>query len=194
MIEAAILGRPVLSMLTREFSHTQEGTLHFHYLLPENGGFLHVSDSIEGSLNQLAQVLGHPEDTAGQTARFVRAFIRPAGLDVACTPIFVDTVKRLAERGPVAPARESAGTRLLRLALWPIAWVTQSTGSKKKKRLTPAKALHEVRVSLNRTRRVAAKRLVREPLRTAQRTTKTTAKRLRHGSKVVRKWVQRRAL
>ena len=35
MIEAAILGRPVLSVLAPEFAATQEGTVHFHYLLPE---------------------------------------------------------------------------------------------------------------------------------------------------------------
>ena len=38
MIEAAIIGRPVFSMLAEEFAGTQEGTIHFHHLLPENGG------------------------------------------------------------------------------------------------------------------------------------------------------------
>ena len=40
MVEAAILGKPVMSLLMEEFAATQKGTLHFHYLLPENGGFL----------------------------------------------------------------------------------------------------------------------------------------------------------
>jgi hypothetical protein len=194
MIEATILGRPVLSVLAPEFAATQEGTVHFHYLLPEKGGFLHVSDSIAGSLGQLSHVLAHPEDTAGQTSRFVRSFIRPAGLDVACTPIFVDTVKRVAAAGPTAVRREPASTRLLRLILWPIAALSNTSGPRTKKQLTPRKAIHEARVSLNRTRRVAAKKLVREPLRAVARTYKMTAKRLRQGSKAMRKWVQRRAL
>ena len=33
MIEAAIIGRPVCSMLAEEFAGTQEGTIHFHHLL-----------------------------------------------------------------------------------------------------------------------------------------------------------------
>ncbi len=49
MIEGAILRRPVLSLLTPEFAGTQEGTLHFHYLLPENGGFLRVAHSLAGT-------------------------------------------------------------------------------------------------------------------------------------------------
>ena len=41
MIEAAIVGKSVLTVLAPEFA--QESTLHFHYLLEENGGFLHVA-------------------------------------------------------------------------------------------------------------------------------------------------------
>ena len=32
MIEAAIVGRPVHTILVPEFQHSQEGTLHFRYL------------------------------------------------------------------------------------------------------------------------------------------------------------------
>jgi hypothetical protein len=198
MIEATILGRPVLSVLAPEFAATQEGTVHFHYLLPENGGFLHVSDSVAGNIDQLSNVLAHPEMTAEQTARFVRSFIRPSGLDVPCTPLFVDAVQKLADRGPIPIPRESLGIRLLRVALWPVALVSRSAGDRKKKRLTPAKALHEVRVALNRTRRVAVKRFVRLPMQRVRRSTRMTlhgaVKRVRHRSKAVRKWVQRRAL
>ena len=41
MIEAAIVGKSVLTVLAPEFA--QESTLHFDYLLEENGGFLHVA-------------------------------------------------------------------------------------------------------------------------------------------------------
>ena len=43
MIEAAIVGRTVHSVLAEEFKDTQGGTLHFRYLLSENGGFLRVA-------------------------------------------------------------------------------------------------------------------------------------------------------
>ncbi len=67
MVEATILGRPVLSVLSPEFAATQEGTVHFHYLLPENGGFLRVAQSIEQHVRQLSEVLRTPEVTRQQT-------------------------------------------------------------------------------------------------------------------------------
>jgi hypothetical protein len=94
MIEAAIIGRPVFS-LTDEFSSTQEGTIHFHYLLPENGGFLRIAPTIEEHARQLSECLRHPETARAETQRFVASFIRPHGIDRPATPIFVDTIERL---------------------------------------------------------------------------------------------------
>ena len=45
MVEAAIQGRTVHAVLADEFQDTQGGTLHFRYLLSENGGFLRVAKS-----------------------------------------------------------------------------------------------------------------------------------------------------
>ena len=107
MIEAAIIGRPVLSMHTQEFAGTQEGTLHFHYLLPENGGFLRVVSTLDEHLGQLADVLLHQDEVRAETARFVSRFIRPHGLGVPCTPLVADAIEALgrdaarrAERAP----------------------------------------------------------------------------------------------
>ncbi len=46
MIEAAIVGRTVHSVLADEFKDTQGGTLHFRYLLSEHGGFLRVATGL----------------------------------------------------------------------------------------------------------------------------------------------------
>ena len=96
MIEAAIVGRPVLSLLGNEFSGTQEGTLHFHHLLPENGGFLRIAADLDAHVAQLAEVMRHPEAAQAETRRFVRSFIRPHGLDRPCTPIVADAIERVA--------------------------------------------------------------------------------------------------
>ena len=54
MIESAILGKGVFTLLDPEFAGTQEGTLHFHYLLEENGGFLHVA-RVDGRASRAAR-------------------------------------------------------------------------------------------------------------------------------------------
>ena len=122
MVEATILGRPVLAMLTPEFSATQEGTVHFHYLLPENGGFLRVAKSLEKHVEQLSDVLRHPEITREQTERFVGNFIRPQGIGTPSTPLLADALQRTALAGR-AEALETAGVRLTRVAAWPLAVV-----------------------------------------------------------------------
>ncbi len=111
MIEAAIVGKSVLTVLAPEFA--QESTLHFHYLLAENGGFLHVASSLEEHVEQLAGALG--EDPAGseRRSRFVEAFVRPHGLGKAATPILADAVEQLAALTPERLPRPS----LLRLLL-----------------------------------------------------------------------------
>jgi hypothetical protein len=122
MIEAAILGRPVLSVLAPEFAATQEGTVHFHYLLPENGGFLRIASSIEAHVGQLSEVLASPEVTRQQTARFVSTFIRPNGVALPATPMLCDAIER-ASVLPVRPVPESMGVRIGRVAALPLAVV-----------------------------------------------------------------------
>jgi hypothetical protein len=122
MIEGAILGRPVLSLLTPEFAGTQEGTLHFHYLLPENGGFLRVAHSLDQHEAQLVEVLRNPELVREQTERFVSVFLRPHGLQVACTPILAGAIERAA-RETAAAGRESIASRALRVCAMPLAWI-----------------------------------------------------------------------
>ena len=102
MIEAAIVGRPVLSVVAGEFAAKQEGTLHFHYLLPENGGFVRFASTLHDHVAQLEDVLVHPDEARAQTQRFVSSFIRPHGLDVPCTPLVVDTIESLGDEAHVA--------------------------------------------------------------------------------------------
>lgn len=103
MIEAAIIGRPVFSMLAEEFSGTQEGTIHFHHLLPENGGCVRIASTITEHVRQLSERLRDPEGARAEAQRFIGSFIRPHGLDRPATPIFVDTIERLAAAPAPAP-------------------------------------------------------------------------------------------
>jgi hypothetical protein len=109
MIEAAIVGKSVLTVLSAEFA--QESTLHFDYLLDENGGFLHVAASLDEHLRQLAHVLGKDAAGAERRRRFVESFVRPHGLDRPATPIFADAVEELAtlqvQTPPRAPLRHA---------------------------------------------------------------------------------------
>ncbi|MEQ1757983.1 MAG: hypothetical protein ABL986_06655 [Vicinamibacterales bacterium] len=120
MIEASILRKPVLSLRTSDFAGTQDGTLHFRYLLPENGGFLRIASTVGEHLAQLADVLANPNETRQQLDRFVASFIRPMGVAEAATPKLCDALERAAElRVDIVP--EALGIRVSRLLLLPAA-------------------------------------------------------------------------
>src|SRR5687767_15328307 len=98
MIEAAIVGRTVHSVLAPEFQDTQSGTLHFRYLLVENGGFLRVARSLEEHAGQVAETVQSPEIGRAACERFVERFVRPYGRHVAGTPLLVDALEKMASK------------------------------------------------------------------------------------------------
>jgi hypothetical protein len=104
-LEAGIAGKPVLAVLPPPYWKSQEGTLHFHYLMTVGGGLLGTSRSIEEHLPQLAQGVAG-EWKAGNDG-FVREFIRPFGLDRPSTPRFADAIEALGARPAPAPQGRS---------------------------------------------------------------------------------------
>jgi len=118
MIEAAIVGRTVHAVLADEFQDTQGGTLHFRYLLAENGGFLRVAGSLPEHAIQVAETLADPATGREACKRFVARFIRPHGIDVNATPALVHALERLAASGPRPAVHPAASTYPLRVVLW----------------------------------------------------------------------------
>jgi hypothetical protein len=123
LLEAAILGKPVLTVRAPDLAQAHEGTLHFDYLLPENGGFLHVAEDFEEHTEQLGQAVRAPERSRERNERFVRRFIRPNGLQQECVPLVVDAVERLADTRP----RPAAPPRVIRHSLRPLLWLYAQT-------------------------------------------------------------------
>jgi hypothetical protein len=172
MIEAAIVGRPVLSMLAPEFAGTQEGTIHFHHLLPEHGGFLRIAATLDEHVAQLGDRLRHPASSRAETARFVASFIRPHGVERPATPVFADAIERLAAAPAPQPRSAPWWAPLLRpvaLALAaPVALVDSLGRSETRNRLRRRAdgAWRRTRKSAARTTGLAAGR-VRRWLQTA---------------------------
>jgi hypothetical protein len=164
MVEAAILGKSVLSLMTGDFAATQEGTLHFHYLLPENGGFLRVARSFDEHVAQLTDTLCNPDISRAQTQSFVRSFLRPRGLDVPCTPLLADALERAANLPP-APLRDSIGIGLLRGVVLPMAMVLRVTAFGGGRGLFSRKGISEAWGRLGRTARSLIRLLVIRPAR-----------------------------
>ena len=132
MIEAAIIGRPVFSMLAEEFAGTQEGTIHFHHLLPENGGCVRIASTHRRARAAVERSAAAIRRRArAETQRFIAQLHRPHGIDRPATPIFVDAIERLAAapapQPEPAPAWGIRAAPVLLAAAVPAAVVEWST-------------------------------------------------------------------
>lgn len=119
MIEAAIIGRRVHTVLVPEFTGSQHGTLHFRYLTEIGGGLLRVAEDLDQHLGQLADSVANDGRDDGLNRAFLEAFVRPHGLYVPAAPVFADRIDELAGR-PTVGLRPSPLDRALRIALEPV--------------------------------------------------------------------------
>jgi hypothetical protein len=95
MVEAFVQRRAVLSIRSPEFESTQDGTLHFRYLLPEAGGPLRIASTVEEHIAQLRDALADPERDRRAIEAFLQSFVRPHGIDRPATPILADAIEAL---------------------------------------------------------------------------------------------------
>jgi hypothetical protein len=121
LVEAAIVGKRTYTVTLPELADTQQGTLHFHYLMRENGGPLTVAGSLEEHLDDLARALEEPEPE-GWNRPFLESFVRPHGLERDAAPLLVEDLGELLAGAYVREPRR-AGASFLQLALLPAALV-----------------------------------------------------------------------
>jgi hypothetical protein len=115
MIEAGIIGRAVHTITVPEFATSQGGVLHYRYLREVGGGLVQVSETLEENVRRLADVTTG-RDTEGEEAahRFTEIFVRPQGVQIPATPVFVDAVEELVRSGARDRTSESRWLWLLR--------------------------------------------------------------------------------
>lgn len=132
MVEAALLGKPVHTVLLPEYRRDQEGLIHFHYLLEAAAGPLHAAREFDEHVRLLGQSLRRSQPDP-RSLRFAETFVRPHGRSEAAGPRFMAAVERLGA-GPAPSARGSTPAELIArwLVVYPImsltwiGWVTPS--------------------------------------------------------------------
>jgi hypothetical protein len=93
-LEAAIAGLPVVTFRAGPDAPGQEGSIHFEYLLEDNGGFVVDSRDLNEHVANLGRMLrgGHE---AERQRRFIERFVRPLGLDRSVSPIVTAKILEL---------------------------------------------------------------------------------------------------
>ena len=116
LVEAAIVGRPVHTVLTQRYRDTQEGAVHFNHLVH---GPLVVSPNMDDHVRALAGVLDGDSSHVRRNAKFLATFVRPRGLDRPAAPLAVDALEEIATQPSerVLPRRSD---QLIRASLRPV--------------------------------------------------------------------------
>jgi len=127
-LEAAIVGRPVLTFTLPEYRMHREEMVHFRYLMTVEGGLLHAADDLAGHLTQLAEAVALGGARDERNRRFLGAFVRPAGLDVPATPPFADALERLFREGDHPDPSLTRGEWLRPLAVAIASWSRTGPG------------------------------------------------------------------
>jgi FkbM family methyltransferase len=124
LIEAAICGKRSFTVADARYSSTQEGTLHFHYLI--SGGILQKASNFEEHFEQLTRELQFKND-GSRLRKFLEVFVRPRGLDKPATPIIAEEVSSLPNIKPHLPpnglVRISARVVVTPIAV--LAWIPE---------------------------------------------------------------------
>jgi hypothetical protein len=86
MIEAAVVDKPCVTILTDRYQATQTGRGHFHHLLKAD--FLEVAHGFGESSDVIAHILAGEDVKAANRRKFVHEFVRPCGLDRSVASLF----------------------------------------------------------------------------------------------------------
>jgi len=97
MLEAAIVGRPVHTLVIPGFDEGQIGTMHFHYLVEAYGGLATIARDFAEHHRQLAALLDAPPVVSPRSRHFAQQFLRPHGLERPVAPIMTAEIERAAE-------------------------------------------------------------------------------------------------
>jgi hypothetical protein len=123
MVEAAIVGRVVHTVLLPEWHDMQETLVHFTYLLRGRGGFLAESRSFDEHVAALASDLHDPAAQLECQGRFVERFIRPQGVDEPSLPRLVQAIVDLGRAPRPAPAPLAPWRWALRSLAFTLGWL-----------------------------------------------------------------------
>lgn len=90
-LEAAVAGRPCLTIVADEFWDSQGRTGHFRHLLA--GDFLEVATSVPDAAQRIARVMEGADEKRTQRAEFVHQFLRPRGIDRPASEVVADLIE-----------------------------------------------------------------------------------------------------
>lgn len=93
-LESAILDKPCITIMNDRYKRKQTGLGHFQHLL--DGNFIELTDNHDRTLERIIELLDGDDQKRDNRLRFIRNFIRPAGMDKQASEVMAETIQRSA--------------------------------------------------------------------------------------------------
>ncbi len=111
MIEAAVVDKPCVTIMTERYQATQTGRGHFHHLLKAD--FLEIAHGFSESAGIIQRILSGEDVKAANRRRFVSEFVRPWGLDKPAGSLFARAVEQAARHKSAGEITEEYSKTLM---------------------------------------------------------------------------------
>ena len=95
IIEAAVVDKPCIALVTDYYAITQQNIGHFQHLL--RGGFMEIASDANSLAHTLNRVLAGEDRLAQARRDFVRDFVRPNGLERPAAEVLAETLMQIVE-------------------------------------------------------------------------------------------------
>jgi hypothetical protein len=96
MVETTILDKPCLTVMNEHYKATQSGVGHFRHLT--DAGFMEVAGSFKEASDILAKIVSGKDEKKAQRRRFVKAFIRPLGIETPASEMMATFIVAVASK------------------------------------------------------------------------------------------------
>jgi hypothetical protein len=164
-LEAAIVGRPVLTFTLPEYRMHQEEMIHFRYLLTWRAACCTRAPDLDAISRSCAEALAGGGARDERNRRFLGAFVRPGGLDVPATPALRTPWSGCSARTDAGSlARRVRGLRPMRgtAASWsrtaPAAWLMNDLRDRRVGRARARRPSDRCGAAVRRRMRASARR------------------------------------
>ncbi len=94
MLDALVIDRPVISILEKQYDHTQADTYHFSELIKSGAIYLKKPDEIEGTL---IDIFDGRDGLQEKRRQFVAGHLMPRGLGISAGEVIADEIEQLVE-------------------------------------------------------------------------------------------------
>ena len=94
ILEAALLGKPCISLVTDHYQATQIKTKHFNLLL--NADFLLIANNFDDAIEYIKGAIRGDDPRRNERRRFVESFIRPWGMGVSASELMGKALEDIA--------------------------------------------------------------------------------------------------